>query len=78
LGSAPIMLFVWQELLVISFKPEVYVNIKNSLLTSNKTRHFTIPEMSLLMLFNEIIAACSENHTKLKITIFEQIWSYFI
>jgi hypothetical protein len=35
----------------------------NSVRISKKTPHFTITKISLLMLFKEIIAVYSENHT---------------
>jgi hypothetical protein len=40
---------------------------KNSVRTSKRTPHFTITKINWLMLFKEIIAVYSENHTKPKI-----------
>jgi len=37
---------------------------KNSVRTSKRTPHFTITKINLLTLFKEIIAVCTENHTK--------------
>jgi len=37
---------------------------KNSVRTSKRTPHFTITKINSLMLFKEIIAVYSENHTK--------------
>jgi hypothetical protein len=37
---------------------------KHSVRTAKKTQHFTITKTDWLMLFKEIIAVCSENHTK--------------
>jgi hypothetical protein len=46
-------------------KPKlVEIIFKNSVRTAKKTLHFTITKISWLTLFKEIIAICSENHTK--------------
>jgi hypothetical protein len=37
---------------------------KNSVRTSKRTPHFTITKINWLMLFKEVIAVYSENHTK--------------
>jgi hypothetical protein len=37
---------------------------KNSVRTAKKTQHFTITKINWFMLFKEIIAVHSENHTK--------------
>jgi hypothetical protein len=37
---------------------------KNSVRTSKRTPHFTITKINWLMLFKEIIAVYTENHTK--------------
>jgi hypothetical protein len=37
---------------------------KNSVRTAKKTQHFTIAKINWLMLFKEIIAVYSENHTE--------------
>jgi hypothetical protein len=41
----------------------VCVIFKNSVRTSKRTPHFTITKINWLMLFKEIIAVYSENHT---------------
>jgi hypothetical protein len=38
--------------------------VKNPVRTSKRTPRFTITKINLLMLFKEIIAVYSENHTK--------------
>jgi hypothetical protein len=46
-------------------KPKlVEIILKDSVRTSKTTPHFTITKINWLMLFKEIIAVCSENHTK--------------
>jgi hypothetical protein len=53
----------WWEVVL---KPKlVYIIFKNSVRTTKKTIHFTITNINWLMLFKEIIAVYSENHTKL-------------
>jgi hypothetical protein len=47
---------------------------KNSVRTSKRTAHFTITKINWLMMFKEITAAHSENHTKPIIIII--IWLY--
>jgi hypothetical protein len=42
----------------------VYIFFKNSVCTSKRTPNFTITKINRLMLFKEIIAVYSENHTK--------------
>jgi hypothetical protein len=42
----------------------VKIILKYSVRTAKKTQHFTITKISSLMLFKEIIAVYSENHTK--------------
>jgi hypothetical protein len=42
----------------------VQIIFKNSVRTAKKTQHFTITKINWLTLFLEIIAVCSENHTK--------------
>jgi hypothetical protein len=37
---------------------------KNSVRTSKRTPHFTITKFNLLMLFKEILAVYTDNHTK--------------
>jgi len=37
---------------------------KNSVCTSKRTPHFTITKINWLMLFKDVIPACSVNHTK--------------
>jgi len=37
---------------------------KNSVRTSKRTQHFVITKINWLMLFKEIIAVYTENHTK--------------
>jgi hypothetical protein len=37
---------------------------KNSVRTSKRTPHFTVTKIDWLMLFKEVIAVYSENHTK--------------
>jgi hypothetical protein len=47
-------------------KPKlVQLIFKNSVRTANKTQHFSITKINWLMLFKEIIAVYTENHTKL-------------
>jgi hypothetical protein len=46
----------------VIFQEEVI--FKNSVRTAKKTQHFAITKIKWLMLFLEIIAVCSENHTK--------------
>jgi hypothetical protein len=45
-------------------KKLLYFLFKNSVRTLKRTLHFTITKINWLMLFKEIIAAYSENHTK--------------
>jgi len=40
---------------------------KNSVRTSKRTPHFTITKINWLMLFKEIIAVYTKNHTKPRI-----------
>jgi hypothetical protein len=42
----------------------IYIMFKNSVRTAKKTSHFTITQINWLMLFKEIIAVYTENHTK--------------
>jgi hypothetical protein len=42
------------------------VLFNNSVRTAKKTQHFTITKLNLLILFEEIIAVYTENHTKYK------------
>jgi hypothetical protein len=42
----------------------VQMLVKNSVLTSKRTQHFTITKIKWLTLFKEIIAVYSENHAK--------------
>jgi hypothetical protein len=46
---------------------------KNSVGTSKRTPHFTITKINWLMLFKEIIAVYSENHTNFINTKFRVI-----
>jgi hypothetical protein len=56
----------------------VQIIFKNSVPTSKKTQHFIITQISWLTLFEEIIAVCTNNHTKLekKSTVidFQSMW----
>jgi hypothetical protein len=46
-------------------KPKlVYIIFKYLARTAKKTPHFTVTKINWLTLFKEIIAVCSENHTK--------------
>jgi hypothetical protein len=42
----------------------VYIILNNSVPATKKTQHFTITKINWLMLFREIIAVYSENHTR--------------
>jgi hypothetical protein len=44
----------------------VEIKYKNPVRTAKKTPHFTVTKINRLTLFKEIIAVCSENHTKHK------------
>jgi hypothetical protein len=56
-------------------KPKlVYIIFKNSVRTAKKTQHFTITKVNWLMMFKEIIAVCSENHTKPTNTNCKSYW----
>jgi hypothetical protein len=47
-------------------KPKlIQIIYKDSVRTTKKTQFFTITKISWLMLFREIIAVYSENHTKM-------------
>jgi hypothetical protein len=49
----------------LTFEAEDCLNvIKNSVRISKRTLHLTITKINRLMLFKEIMAAYSENHTK--------------
>jgi hypothetical protein len=50
---------------VTTLKPKlIQILFKNSVRTAKKTQLFTITKINWLMLFKEIIAVCSKNHTK--------------
>jgi hypothetical protein len=56
--------YVTQISSVQPFEAEARVsNISEFIHTSNRTQHFTVTKINWLMLFKEIIAVCSENHT---------------
>jgi hypothetical protein len=42
----------------------IHIVYENSVRTSNRTPHFTIRNINWLMLFKEVIAVYSKNHTK--------------
>jgi hypothetical protein len=50
----------------------------NSVCTAKKTQHFTITKINWLMLFKEIIAVYSENHTKRINTLCGNMRSYWV
>jgi hypothetical protein len=48
--------------------------LKNSVRTAKKTLHFTVTKINWFLLFKEIIAVYTEDHTKHKKKIMKSYW----